>query len=124
MWTPKRIVLLAICFLGVSGLYLGYGYSAIGNIDGLPPLPEIYWQRPAGDVEPPNPVATKSLLAASIRMAFGEKCPELDHSIRLALPAKNMVLTAGDFTVETDGRVRLNPISLATFKERKDGTEI
>jgi hypothetical protein len=33
-----------------------------------------------------------------------------------------MVLTAGDFSVEKDGRVRLNPVSLATFKERKDGT--
>src|SRR5262249_42573756 len=64
---------------------------------------------------------TKSLLAASIRMAFGDKCPELDHSIRLALPSKNMVLTAGDFSVE-QGRVRLNPVSLATLKERKDGS--
>jgi len=46
MWTPRRILLLTACFAAFFTMYLGYAYTAVGRIDGLPPLPEEYWPDP------------------------------------------------------------------------------
>lgn len=118
MWTPKRVVLLTLCFVAVFAAYLGYAYSSVGGIDGLPPLPEIYWPGPGGGVTDPASRPSRSMLLATIRMAFGHDCPELDKPVRLVLPGKNMVLTADSFELGKDGRVALHKISLATFKDR------
>lgn len=118
MWTPRRVVMLSVCFVAAFACYLGYAYTAVGDIDGLPPLPEVYWPRP-GDVllagSKPN---DKSILKSYIQFAFGDDCPELQQPIRLVLPVKNMVMTAADFTLAPDGRVCLNTVSLATIKAR------
>lgn len=124
MWTPKRIVLLSLCFLTFSALYLGYAYTGVGRIDGLPPLPEIYWP-PTGEGPIPNAdrMEFTSQIVARIREAFGPNSPELDRAqrpIRLTMPKKNMVLAAGSFDIR-DGGITLNKVSLAMFgKERKD----
>jgi hypothetical protein len=125
MWTPKRIVMLSGCFIALFMVYLGYAYSSVGRIDGLPPLPEIYWPNPEGPDERPPPTHIKSKLEELIKQAFGNDCPELKRAIRLALPARNMVLAAEQFQVAPDGRVCLSPISVALFgKDRGDGRPV
>lgn len=42
MWTPRRIVLLLLGFLGSLSGYVAYGRSFLGAIDGLPGLPSEY----------------------------------------------------------------------------------
>lgn len=121
MWTPKRIVILSACFVGFVAIYLGYACSAIGRIDGLPPLPDAYLPGEIDDDWKP-PEFIPSRLEKQICQAFGENCKELKRSIRLALPSKNMVLAAEHFEVARDGRVCLSPISVALFgKEKKEG---
>src|SRR5438270_779528 len=43
MWTPKRIIMLSGCFMAIFVAYLSYACTALGRMDGLPPLPEAYW---------------------------------------------------------------------------------
>ena len=47
MWTPKRIVLLALGFFVFFAGYLLYA-SCLGGIDGLPPLPDVDMPNPNG----------------------------------------------------------------------------
>ena len=51
MWTPKRVLLLASGFAMFFAAYAVYA-QALGGIDGLPALPERYFQRPPGDGPP------------------------------------------------------------------------
>ncbi len=119
MWTPKRIVLLAGCFIALFSGYLGYAYTAVGRIDGLPPLPEHLWPEPIdGPIDTPK---IESRLEVLLKQAFGNNCDELKRAIRFALPAKNMVLAAENFQPAPDGRVCLSPVSVALFsKDRGD----
>jgi lipopolysaccharide export system protein LptA len=117
MWTPKRVVMLSGCFIVLFTVYLGYAYTSVGRIDGLPPLPEAYW--PTERVGDLVVLPVKSKLVGMIKQAFGDDCPELKRPIRVALPARNMVLTAEQFQVTPDGRVCLNPISVALFGKDK-----
>src|SRR5205807_1652691 len=90
------------------------------GIDGLPALPEKY-QREPGDLREP-PAVPHETVADKLRQAFGPDCPELTRPIRLELRNQNMVLAAGQFTIENDGRVRLAPLSVVLFgKEKNDG---
>ena len=54
MWTPKRIVLLALGFLVFFSGYLLYA-SCLGGINGLPPLPDADLPNPGGDALGPAP---------------------------------------------------------------------
>ncbi len=111
MWSPKRIVLLGISFVLILAVFLGYGFSAVGRIDGLPPLPQAYWpgDRIAGD--PPPPTA-ESDLEKRLKMAFGNECEELRRAIRLDLRSRGMLIAAETCTLK-DGKVELTPISIA-----------
>ncbi len=42
MWTPKRILLLAVGFVLFTLVYLLYSATSLGRINTLPPLPEQY----------------------------------------------------------------------------------
>jgi lipopolysaccharide export system protein LptA len=131
VWTPKRIVLLAVgVVLFVSG-YLVYG-RFLGSIDGLPPLPDEY--HPSGlELSPLPHSARPSVVEARLRQAFGEDCDELNRPIKLELQPKRMLLAAQGFklvkssTEEEEGGkefrcLRLNKVSLALFSEnRNDG---
>jgi hypothetical protein len=131
VWTPKRIVLLAVgVVLFVSG-YLVYG-RFLGSIDGLPPLPDDY--QPIGsDSNPlPHPVRP-SAIEERLRQAFGEECDELNRPIKLELQPKRMLLAAQSpkllksSTEEEEGGkefrcLRLDRVSIALFSEnRNDG---
>jgi lipopolysaccharide export system protein LptA len=120
VWTPKRIVLLALGFaLFVTG-YLSYAF-VLGGIDGLPPLPVGYEDADRGILPPPrfDPPKVERLL----RQAFGLECQESKRPIKLELARNNMVLASESarFT-ETDGRLVLEPFSVAVFgKPKNDG---
>jgi lipopolysaccharide export system protein LptA len=125
VWTPKRILLLALGFLVFLTVYVVYAASSLGRINGLPPLPEVFLP---GDHTGPIVVGPRpSKIEAKLAEAFGPDCPELTRAIRLELHSKNMVLAAATFQVQPDGRVSLAPLSVALFgKEKHDGrgTEI
>ncbi|MFO0928413.1 MAG: hypothetical protein U0736_15535 [Gemmataceae bacterium] len=121
MWTPKRIVILSAGFVALFMVYLGYGFTEVGRIDGLPPLPGEYWPDPGTNVITPPPRGV-SKLEQKIKRAFGPDCKELKRAIRLEVHSRNMILAAEQFKVASDGRVVLAPISVAlTGKEKGDG---
>lgn len=121
MWTPKRIVLLALGFVLFFTGYLAYA-NVLGGIDGLPPLPARYldtlgWLDDGG----PRPPKTKPL-EEKLKQAFGANCEELNRPIKLELHSRRTVLAAHQFNIESDGRVLLSPMSLALFgQEKGDG---
>jgi lipopolysaccharide export system protein LptA len=122
MWTPRRIVLLMLGFLSFFGIYLGYGTSYIGRIDGLPPLPPAHHPRDGIDVAVPQPARHHSRLEEKLTQAFGPNCPELTRPIRVELHARNMVLTAAEYDITKEGQVTFNMISVIMFgKDRGDG---
>ena len=126
MWTPKRIVLLALGTIGFVLSYLVYA-NRIGGIDGLPPLPERYWPKDDPIIVPPKPKGL-SQTARKLEEAFGKGCEEasLKRPIKIEVPARGMILSAGDFKIMEmpDGRVRLWPLSVALFGKARgeDGT--
>src|SRR5262245_21147645 len=102
MWTPKRIVILSGGFVAFFLVYLGYAYTHVGRIDGLPPLPEAYWVDP----DPKNDIPMRrrpDLLSQKLRMAFGPDAKELKWAIRLDVHSRGMVLAAEQFEVTRDG---------------------
>src|SRR5262249_7432554 len=124
VWTPKRLVLLASGFAVFFAAYFGYAISFLGGIDGLPPLPSIYWP---GEYNPElGPVGPRgNRLETKLRQAFGEECRELNRPIRIELHSKSIALAAEQFQIEQDGRVCLSPVSMALFgKDKMDGKPV
>ncbi len=124
MWTPKRIVLLALGFVVFFASYLLYA-SCLGGIDGLPPLPEVDLPNPAGPGEM-GPLLPRGLkLEDKLRQAFGSECPELKWALKLEMNTKNMVVAAKDFKINEDGQLDLDHISVAMFgKDQGDGRTV
>jgi hypothetical protein len=116
MWTPKRIVLLALGFLVFFSGYLLYA-SCLGGIDGLPPLPDADLPNPDGPdaLGPMPPHGLK--LEDKFRQAFGPDCPELKWALKLEMNAKSMVVATKDFTIGDDGRAELDHMSVAMFRK-------
>jgi hypothetical protein len=127
VWTPKRIVLLAVGFLVFTLLYIVYSMTFLGRINTLPPLPEQYSEkakREPGEIVP-KPINGPSPLERKLEQAFGIGCKELKWPVLLELRSKSMVMAAGRFEVENDGRVMLEPMSIALFgKKKNDGREV
>ncbi len=115
MWTPKRIVLLALGFFVFFSGYMLYA-TALGGIDGLPPLPAADLPRDPGQ-GPVGPLPSHGLkLEDKLRQAFGQDCPELKWPLKLELNSKSMVVAARDFTIQdNDGRLKLDDVSVALF---------
>ncbi len=128
MWTPKRIMLLASSFVLFTVVYLLYTLTALGRINTLPPLPDQY--RPADDGEAPaaehrTRPFQPTPLERKLKQAFGEFCKELTWPVLLELNSKSMVMAAGKCEVGKDGRIYLQPMSLALFgKKKNDGGEV
>ncbi len=120
MWTPKRILLLVLGFVVFCFAYGIYAYF-LGGVDGLPPLPPEC--EASNDDRPPPDFGGKQRpeVERKLVMAFGDECPELKRPIRMEMVARGIVLAAGDFKVEPDGRVKLWPFSVIIFgKERSE----
>lgn len=122
MWTPKRIVILSACFLAFFAVYLGYAYTYVGRIDGLPPLPEAYRFEAQGTAPPAGRPRRSDKLSEKLQLAFRANAKELNWAIRIDVQSKGMLLAAEQFEVTRDGRVCLTPLSIAKFgKEKNDG---
>src|SRR5262249_38854149 len=121
VWTPKRVLLLAVGFVLFSVAYLVYAHF-LGGINGLPPLPDDY--RPIaliGERELPPPDEHENEADHKLRLAFGPDCDEVkNRNIKVELQSKGMVLAAQDIKF-IGGSVRLTPFSLAIFGKDKEG---
>lgn len=120
MWTPRRIVLLAIGYLLVISGYFGYAISALGGIDGLPTLPEHFLEASV-PLEGP-PLVRIRRVEERLKQAFGAEGPELKWPIQLELNNRTLVVAADNFKFEPDGRISLIRVAVAAFgKERGPG---
>jgi hypothetical protein len=115
VWNFKRIVMLMILFAVHVAGYATYALF-LGNIDALPPLPEPYYPGTPGKIPPPP--ATPEV-DRRLEQSFGAGCKELQHPLRLWLPDRGAAFAAGEFNIETDGRVKLAPFSAAIYHKRK-----
>lgn len=126
MWTPKRVILF-VC--GFMTLLVGYFIYAryLGGINGLPPLPEIYWPRPGEEDKEFPPIARRlPLLVQKLKVAFGPQCKEAKRPFKIEVKSKSLVLAFDEFQiVESTGEVKVTPLSVAVFKKDKgpDGVE-
>ena len=119
MWTPRRILLLGCCFVAFFTMYIGYAHTQVGEIDGLPPLPEEYW--PVGGEQPApvsDPRLTVSRLDVRLKEAFGADCKEQKWPIRLEDHRRNMLIAAEQFQIR-EGKVYLTPLSIALYGKKK-----
>ncbi|HEY1858996.1 MAG TPA: hypothetical protein VGG61_01500 [Gemmataceae bacterium] len=123
MWTPKRVLLLASALGLLTVTYTVYAHFL--PIDGLPQLPDKYQpaQGPIEGTETTTHVPRVDLVAEKLKKAFGDPCKEATskYPIKLQMPARHMILAAGSFNFEQDGRVRLSPVSLAVFGKPEPG---
>ena len=97
MWTPKRIVLLALGFFVFFSGYMLYS-TALGGIDGLPPLPAADLPRDPGQ-GPVGPLPSHGLKLED----------KLAPGLRPGLPGAEMAPQAGAERQEHGGgRPRLH----------------
>src|SRR5436190_836279 len=117
--------MLAFGLVLFVAVYVVYATSSLGRINGLPPLPEAYWPTEDPPVRITPPLPGPQSLEAKLAQAFGPGCPELSYAIRLELHAKSMILAAAQFQVLADGRISLQPFSVALFgKDKGDGRPV
>src|SRR5262245_59732816 len=69
------------------------------------PIPEN-----AGELVKPTPTMEQLL-----QQAFGENCRELQFCVKIHLPKRGLILVADGFTIEPDGRVKLEPFGIVRF---------
>jgi hypothetical protein len=98
------------------GAAFGVYARVLGWIDGLPELPEELLVRRAPDERPLD--LNVSPVEAKLQQAFGPNCMEATnkYNIKLEHRAMGIVLAAGDFGIDPDGRLNFWPFSLETFK--------
>src|SRR5437870_263916 len=104
VWTPKRILLVVLSLGLFVGCYAGYA-SQLGKIDGLPPLPEVYWPKPPHPI-PPNEPRPEPAVVKKLEIAFGRECKELKYPIKIEVPSRGIVLAAREVVPE-NGLVKL-----------------
>src|SRR5882757_94618 len=92
-----------LCLVG----YFVYAFF-LSSIDGLPPLPPEF-----GPNEESGDVPVLNDREKMIQQAFGDDCEELVRPIKLLVRDKGMIISAGQFSIEDDGRVKLCPFSAA-----------
>jgi len=125
VWTPKRILLLAVGFVLFTLAYILYSATSLGRINTLPPLPDQYriGNTDSAVIRPLGPRANP--LERKLELAFGQGCKEKKWPVLLELNSKSMVMAADSFEVQKDGRVKLKTMSLALFgKKKNDGRDI
>ncbi|MSQ95014.1 MAG: hypothetical protein EXR98_10730 [Gemmataceae bacterium] len=117
MWTAKRILIFVVGFVVCLSGFTIYAL-ALGNIDGLRALPIEYLSDPnARNQDPVSPPPGGP--DQRLEQAFGVGCKQMQRPLRLWLPDKGVVFSAGDFQLDKDGRVRLAPFSAALYHKSK-----
>ena len=95
MWTPKRLALMIVVFVGVASAYGVYGHF-LGGIDGLTPLPEDFWPE-RGPTEPRILIPQVNKAEEKLIQAFHKDCEELKRINRLEVPSRHLVLAVDRF---------------------------
>src|SRR5262245_15766873 len=117
MWTPRRISLGLSGLLVFAASYFAYA-RVLGNLDGLPPLPQQFVDR--GDASRPmaGPLPGNTLIY-KLELAFGPGCPETRFPIKVGMKDKEIILASSEFKIiksgELAGWVELSPLSVAIF---------
>src|SRR6266566_4329061 len=114
MWTPKRILLLVVGLCVFVGAFLFYSrVLRLGDVDGLPPLPQAYLPDPTDAQRDIPPPPDNNAVNRRLQAAFGGSCPEVDWPYKVEVVKRGMVLAAREFEILKDGRVRLAPLHIA-----------
>jgi hypothetical protein len=121
VWTPKRILLLALGFGVFCTLFIVYSVF-LGGIDGIMPLPQEYWPSDI-IVTIPEGGPRENEAVKKLKVAFGPDSMEVrERTIKLTIPTRGMVLATNEVKILDDGRVRIVPFSVALFgKDKGDG---
>lgn len=122
MFTPRRIVLMAVGLALSAGAYAAYA-SFLGGYNGLPALPDEFRR-----VKPPDesferpPIVTPT--DARLRLAFGHHCDEQNWPWKFESLAKGLIFASGDQPGFVDGNAVFSPLSVAVFGKKRgpDGT--
>ncbi|VTS01383.1 hypothetical protein [Tuwongella immobilis] len=118
MRSTRRLLLYIMAIVSAGTIYTLYS-KALGDLDGLPPLPLAYTEEMLSDG--PLPVPTVSATDLRLREAFGTNCPEIEYPIKIDVRARGMLVAANHFEINPDGRVRLTEVSVALFGKPKNG---
>src|SRR5713101_7335943 len=117
MWTPKRLALMIVVFVGLASAYGVYGHF-LGGIDGLTPLPEDFWPE-RGPTEPRILIHQVNKAEEKLIQAFHKDCEELKRINRLEVPSRHLVLAVDRFEPVPEGKHKglmlLQPFSVAMF---------
>jgi hypothetical protein len=121
VWTPRRILLLVLGAVAFGCAFIVYN-RFLGWIDGLPALPVKYLPSKIAPIkieaQPPEPRIHRML-----RQAFGEGCRETSYPFKINLQSQGILLASDDVQLQSDGRLRLAPFSLAVFGKWNPETE-
>ena len=115
--TTRRLLIFLTATLAFVGSFLAYN-ARLGWLDGLPPLPDKYLTHKGdgpdnADILPPVELVT-SKVGQRLAQAFGPNSPEIGYAIQLEVPSNGVALAAGETTI-SNGKVKLEPLSLVIF---------
>jgi hypothetical protein len=113
VWTPRRILLLVVGAGLFTAAFLLYN-RFLGWIDGLPTLPERYLAA-AKPGDPPIEPQGSDVKDRMLRQAFGDACREVGYNYRFLLQSQGLVLAFERYSEPVDGRIKLEPLSIAAF---------
>jgi hypothetical protein len=120
MWTPRRIFLALVGLLAFASIYFAYS-RLLGNLDGLPPLPDK--NLPSGDTGGPQPVPHINSIDRRLELAHGQNCSELRFPIKLEMKRNNALVCAYKFEIIKTGPragwIEFSPLSLASFSQKR-----
>jgi hypothetical protein len=105
-----------LAFLAAVILLLA-GERSAAQSPGQPPPPTV-----ADKPKPAEPATTAKKLSTLqvdglIEKAFGAGCKELQRPLRLWIPARRLLLAAGEFNITKEGQIRLAPFSAMLFDD-------
>ncbi|MCE9534666.1 MAG: hypothetical protein K8T89_26625, partial [Planctomycetes bacterium] len=114
MWTPRRMILVAVGVLLFGGGFTLYS-QLFGWIDGLPPLPDTYSQEQVDGAKVPELPGGTTPIQTRLRQAFGPNCVEQAYNLKFEAREKGLLFAASDAKILEDGRVLLQQMSIAVF---------
>ena len=123
MWTPRRILLIVVGITLFLGAYLGYTFL-LGDIDGLPQLPEQYLVEASGDEIIVQRPISESTTYQRLRQAFGPNSLEINDQIayknQFEIRDRGFVISCGQPVTDGSPDVVVSPFSMAMFGSNSD----
>ena len=115
MWTPRRLLLFLLTFLGFFAAYWVYDLF-LGHYDGLPPLPSEFRRGTARgpQLQPGSLPQDGSGLTAQLERAFGPNCEEKKRRL-FEWRAQGILVATEEWKLLPSGRLLLTKVSVAIF---------